>query len=968
MALKIYFRIVIQTLAIAVLLFGVYATGSAASPIGYNGSLSSSANNFIEVQFGGTGYTNLGEWYAESTISPGVWDPSSKIKISTTLTVTEEHLTALAFAGYKVDSFCVLVTAERTFDSEGWFRMADDERMSTLVTPTGLAIEGGIVGAATKRFGYYGFNTPIDEYMTKPLSAAVVLPAEAADAVGRRQVTFAVEPALSAFFVPPGIYRIRLDYGIVSKGRIVNLNCEAFARRPFFSGRAVESHMFSPPIRASSLHAGGYWVDANALKPRIPWVILNSYNSNGYNGVIADEDKSHFALSPRTIIPDDVILPLYDANGKKLSYSLEPQFPTDTIELRNNIPWDYTKGELNVTITAPDGKVTNLGKAPFIAKSGNWPTTKKSAFTAWQPPTYGQYTVNVTGWTADIWGNRHEGGGTYHFWIANRMTLATATFQGMAYPVGSKYGRDIAFSPAVPADVEVEAVLYVNSNPNNTLRLSFAGKASPSGVFSGAQGNKQLSLDAPGEYHAHILAKYWDKDGNLWVSTMRHAGVVYEENSPIIARGKKVTIGGKYYDRGETKTEGYVNTSNGISYLQHINFPFQSGDVLLIASEQQGANKIEPMLTYELKNNPAPYESRLQTIGATNLQLKTSNGLSPHMFPEYITDWAYYYAGAPRPGFMSRFIVGEDGLRAPYWPTSPNSFGGQINASSNGDLPGDIYRLIGGIVLKQKEKTPAYAGYLSSAFILPKGSNNNRVIEAGSEELVGSDGTKARFFLTGTRPGMVYEVGATFAPAVQIDPVLPVEITFKMTYPDGRQVIAQGTGDKFGTFAGKDRWTLDVPGLYTFTLEANWQGFTGRMPGLPVEGGQMYVIEKERPADATGLILDIPQQSTFPANGVLTISGTSTGKTVYYAAVIPGAVITQGTVPVENGKFTYTFDPVAISKATPTYDIVNLVNGKSEIKDVVHLTFFSKEKSPSGAVYHSFIRVIIRGTTVLYTK
>ena len=120
--------------------------------------------------------------------------------------------------------------------------------------------------------------------------------------------------------------------------------------------------------------------------------------------------------------------------------------------------------------------------------------------------------------------------------------------------------------------------------------------------------------------------------------------------------------------------------------------PGQSGDVLLIASEGQGANKIIPTLTYEWKDNPQGFDPKLNPIGATNLQLKTSNGYSPHLFPEYITEWSYYYAGAPRPGFMSRFLVAENGTRAPYWPTSPNSFGGQVNASYNGDLPGDIYR------------------------------------------------------------------------------------------------------------------------------------------------------------------------------------------------------------------------------------------------------------------------------------
>ena len=45
------------------------------------------------------------------------------------------------------------------------------------------------------------------------------------------------------------------------------------------------------------------------------------------------------------------------------------------------------------------------------------------------------------------------------------MTLATATFQGMPYPVGSSYGRDIQFNPAVPADVQVTATLFVDSDP-----------------------------------------------------------------------------------------------------------------------------------------------------------------------------------------------------------------------------------------------------------------------------------------------------------------------------------------------------------------------------------------------------------------------------------------------------------------------------------------------------------------------
>jgi hypothetical protein len=608
--------------------------------------------------------------------------------------------------------------------------------------------------------------------------------------------------------------------------------------------------------------------------------------------------------------------------------------------------------------------IIDLGTAPFMGMRELWPTTGKAAFTAWKPSGYGRYTVKVSGWWEDKWGNRYNGGGTYHFWVAKRMTMATATFQGFAYPVGTKYGRDIAFAPAVPAEVEVMASLYVNSDTSNVKTIQFNGTASPGGIYGVAQGAQQLLLDSPGEYHAKIFAKYTDQAGHLWVCAMRHAGVVYPTNSAITARGKKLAIGNTFVDRGETHFEGWIESPD-ISHLVHINYPFQSGDVLLIASDQQDANKIIPTLTWESVANPAPYDTGLATIGATNLKITTSNGYSPHLFPEYITDWNYYYAGAPRPGFMSRFLISEDGARAPYWPVCPNSFGGQINASNNGDLPGDIYRLIGGIVRRQQWAEPAYAGYLSSGFLLLRGTNNNRIISAGADDLNGSYGQQSRFFLVGTRPGMVYETGTSFTPAAQIDPILPAVVNYTLTYPDGRQVMTQATGDNFGSFAGQYKWVMDIPGIYRFSIEGDWSGYKGYMSGLPATFGELYVIEKIRPVNPSTLILNLPEQSTFDAVKGLTINGSTTATSVHFTAVSPGAVVDQGILNVAKGKFTYQFDPGAISRKVVTYDTVNMVTGKPEIMDVVQLTFFSEELVPDGTSYHAFIRVLLRGTTAI---
>jgi hypothetical protein len=910
-----------------------------------------------DLQFAAKGASNYGTWTAESSINLDVLKPADTLRIQTVLAVSSQLVTKFQAKGLKIDGFVALATAERTFDSTGWLRLAGAERMSTLLTPTGLPIEGGVFGAVTNRFGGR-FRSPIDVLATVPLE-------KAAEKAGSRIATFQLESRVPDD-MPPGIYRIRLDYGLTAGRQFYSLNGEDFARR---SLQLVVSHHYSPPLRMSGLDAAGARVDMSVKVPRIPWVLLAAYNSNGYRGVVAEEDSQRFNISGRNLIQDDVILPRFDEARQPLSYSLEPQFPADGIEAQNNIPWNYASGYLSVQVVGPDGKLSDLGTLPFVGQSRLGPTTRSAKFAAWQPPGYGRYTVRATGWIEDIWGNRYAGGGTFRFWIAKRMTMSTATFQGAAYPVGSRYGREIGFAPSVPAEVDISASLFVGSNPKNVRTVVSHGTASPSGVFGTAQGMKLLPLDAPGEYSAHILARYTDASGHLWVCTMRHAGVVYPEQSPVAAHGKKLDLAGKFVDRGETKTEGSGHSSLTGDYTQSVlNFPYLAGDVLLIASEQEAANVISPVLTVEWKSKPEPYDPAMKELGATNVRIQTSNGLSPHLFPEFITQWAYYYAGAPRPGLMSSFFVGEDGVRLPWWATSPNDFGGQINASANGDLPGDIYRFLGGVVVRKPEAAAVYAGYMASGFILPGKTNNNRVIAAGDEDLLGPDGSKARFWLVGTRPGSLYETGRSFAPAVQVDPLLPVAVTFTLHYPDGRVAVATGAADRFGVFLGTERWMLDVPGVYRYTIEAEWHGHKGRMPGLPAEGGYLYVAGGGRRPGASELRLDLKPETLFTPGNSLPITGKSTAKKVWYSAIIPGAVMDQGELPVMDGKFEYLFDPASIARKIPTYDTLNLVGFVSDLKRVVHLTFFSEEVSPAGTPNYAFTRLIVRGNKILYTR
>jgi hypothetical protein len=906
------------------------------------------------LSFGADGHTVYGDWHADITVSAGTWQPGIPLDLEVRFRFPSTQLAAMAAAGISADRLCVLVTAERTFDATGWMRLASDERMSTLLTPAGLAIEGGIQGAVTSRYGYQ-FTAPVDQFQS-----VLATTAQPGGVDGTLAVTFAVHTTLAAA-LPPGLYRLRFDFGVMAGTRLYNINGFTFASRPFSDQAGTLSYIYSTIIEASGPDVAGRPVDGAQIRPRMPWLLLSKSNSNGSYGTVADEDAPRFALSNRNLIADEVILPRYSDSGWAYPYSLEPVFAPDSIDPDSNIKWNWTSGALTVVITNPDGTTTNLGTSAFVGGTTGAPTTNVAALTAWKPPMYGRYTVTATGWIADVDGRRYDGGGTYHFWIAKRMTLATATFQGMAYPVGASYGRDIQFNPPLPAQVEVTATLYPDSDAAAARSLSYAGRASSLGIFGAAQGMRPFPLDAPGEYHAKILATHVDPEGHLWVCAMRHAGIVYSDASTVLARGKKISVDGKYVERGETNTEGYIE-ANGTQHLQHIAFPYQSGDVLEIAAEGQSANKIEPVLIYQMQGDTSPWDTKLNGVGTTNLRIKTFIGYSPHQFPEYITDIEYYYGAAPRPGFMGRFIVAESTVRAPYWAVSPNSFGGQVGASSNGDAPGDIYRLIGGVALRRVGQAPLYAGYLSSAFLLPKGTNNNRIVAAGAEDVRGPLGTLGRFFLVGLRPGTAYEAGGSFRPAVQIDPVLPAAIHFVLTYPDGRQQVADGTGDRFGSYAGPT-WTLDVPGIYTYQLSATWNGYTGTMPGLPDSGGRFFVYSRTRPPSAAGLRVDGPSQRAVSASTGATITGSSTATSVAYTLIMPGAVIEQGELPVLDGKFTYVFDPAAVHAKVPLYDIVNNTTGAPQVGRVLHLTFFSQEVNAAGAFYDS-ARVILRGTSM----
>ena len=228
--------------------------------------------------------------------------------------------------------------------------------------------------------------------------------------------------------------------------------------------------------------------------------------------------------------------------------------------------------------------------------------------------------------------------------------------------------------------------------------------------------------------------------------------------------------------------------------------------MLLIASEGQGANKIEPVLTYEYKDQPQTYDARVP-------------GHRDHQPAD--PDLQRLLA-APVPGVHHRLGLllrrarrGRASCRASWWPKTASArptgrpartaFGGQINASSNGDLPGDIYRLIGGVVLRKKGEAPLYAGYIASAFLLPKGSNNNRVVAAGLRGPDRARPAKRRASSWWARgPAWCTRPAPAFAPAAADRPDPAGERQLHAGLPGRPARVCDGNGRQLRQLCGHD--------------------------------------------------------------------------------------------------------------------------------------------------------------------
>jgi len=241
-------------------------------------------------KFNATADSALGKWSMNAEYQPASWAPSARVKVMITLSFSQRLVDTAKQTVAKIDQVCILLTAERDFDPSGLQRAPHDEQVSTLLSPAGLPIEGG-GSSAVSRFNGYTERTPVDIMLEAPMAAFKETDSPLGWWSGTVSANFDLPKDL-----PPGIYRLRLDFGFRSAQRRLNFNGDGMGQRP----RELKdvSCAYSPPIPASGSDVTGRDIDAAKIRRRCYWVLLWDYNSNGYRGVVALEDQDRVGISP----------------------------------------------------------------------------------------------------------------------------------------------------------------------------------------------------------------------------------------------------------------------------------------------------------------------------------------------------------------------------------------------------------------------------------------------------------------------------------------------------------------------------------------------------------------------------------------------------------------------------------------------------------------------------------------------
>lgn len=736
---------------------------------------------------------------------------------------------------------------------------------------------------------------------------------------------------------------------------------------------------------------------------RLPMALFIDDASDGSRGILPGEDAARSALSNRvrTNSPT-LILPPYTntAPRRPILYALEPYLPNVLVNRFDVsaapfIPFELPGGRLMGRVRDPDGRIDDLGAAPFLQNqlsTGEYDesalfgsaapvdtyrlTTLEPRFNEYSFDRYGEYVITLDAEIGDVWGNTYSGGGEYHVLVAELLDLTPGVLSGAPFSVGDVFNPGLRLAPAFPADVRVTIRVYpLDGSP--VIEQMLTGQADRSGVF--LPGEMPLIFQKPGEYVIDYEARYMAADGSLWAASLRSVGVVAARESALQAMGRRgvdrvddlsTAFEPAWFDLARYAEIGAFDDEDAM-----LTYPYHSGDVAWVDDGASG--DLRPALS--LFDGGGAYAAMLRSQGAslalTEDPAQIARGIARQEMPVAPEDSAIYVS-AVRPNVTVRqFIsqgagVGLAGLETAWNNDDP--LNRQIGAGIDGALPDDLIFLFGGVVTRPAEDEPAASGYAAAAVVIdPADDLGERVYPPGRGRDGGGDGGALLTFNdldydavlvpTSLQPGDVLDTGAPFLFAGQLAPTLPMQVRVTYTKPSGVTVTVEGTANAFGAFYDATHLQVaDESGVWSAQVEIIYQrrtsagvvaapGLSGGIAGIAEGRFSFYVLPTDsEPLPWNSALTDSVIAIGLPYNFNFTLPPGWTDIRATFTMTTPGYVLQAEPLRVSGRSFSYQYIAPALGRDISILERDARTSG-SWVSDVRTLTFVATGTDETGS-------------------
>lgn len=688
-----------------------------------------------------------------------------------------------------------------------------------------------------------------------------------------------------------------------------------------------------------------------------------------------------------------VPLSAFDFSNSELMITVErPDGKTDVLG-----PGPFTAYGVK-TPTTPDGNQIaggggHIGEIPQLLGQAD--------MFEYEFPLDGDYVVHLAGHIADENGQILEVTGTFDLVVANSLDIETLLLPGTPFEVGDSLPVGLQVYPGVPADVTF-TVTHIGADNVVTKKEYTGVANSGGWWDGGGQSfsfttEGEYLVEAEARY-PDTEERLWagrmkyggvvaTPDGPIIAHGLRgHDTLDYIP--PPWGFGIDFSADGHLqfpYFTGDILwgMEGPENRGD-LTGLDHFHSS-GPGDAVNVGLSMQIVDEDHPLVKRALKlaEGSMPEEKYKDLLKAGQVPLITTPeeddplncgercgagpGGSKGLRLEELSLLAYTYGSAQRPGVRVRELIQGEGASSAYWRFG-DAYHMQSGNGREGDLPGDFKFLYGGTVIRDIEAQDGVFAIYGSGWVLtddddPMGSRFMPPFQGNAGGPTGGSlftlhGREVDMFLVplGVRPGAVLEVGNTFRMAGPIMPTLPSRVDYTVTAPDGSTRSFDGRGNAVGYFYDpQDDFEVDIPGLWTVDLTVTHDGMTSagsvQKPypqGGPLtpDGRTFTFIVKD--SDTLPLNLSTDLTMLHPANwysgGNSRASFTAllpqdwTGTTAHVTVTMPGIVLVDTEIPVENGSIIWRLDSRQMNQLAGNFD-------SGDLADTVTVSYHLKEQS-----------------------